>query len=164
MCVSTCSIASVVSDSLRLYGPKLLYPLDSSGKNTGVDCHALLQGIFLTQGLDPHLLHLLHRRQILYHWATRVSPTCCLHAKSLQSCLILCNSKDCSLPGSSVHGVLQGRILEWVAMPSSKGSSWTKDWTRVSCSSCTAGGFFTAKPWGNPHVLLRDYQIDENSL
>ena len=37
-----------------------------------------------------------------------------------QSCLTLCNPTDCSLPGSSVHGVLQARILEWVAMPCSK--------------------------------------------
>ena len=47
----------------------------------------------------------------------------CLHAKSFQSCPILCNSKDCSLPGSPVHGILQRRILEWVAIPSSRGSS-----------------------------------------
>ena len=46
---------------------------------------------------------------------------CC--AKSLQSCLTLCDPKDCSLPGSSTHGILQARILEWVAMPSSSGSS-----------------------------------------
>ena len=42
---------------------------------------------------------------------------------SLQSCLTLCNPMDCSPPGSSVHGVLQARTLEWVAMPSSRGSS-----------------------------------------
>ena len=40
-----------------------------------------------------------------------------------QSSLTLCNPVDCSLPGSSVHGILQARILEWVAMPSSRGSS-----------------------------------------
>ena len=39
---------------------RLLCPWDSPGKNTGVDCHALFQGIFLTQGLNPHLLYLLH--------------------------------------------------------------------------------------------------------
>ena len=42
-------------------------------------------------------------------------------AKSLQSCLTLCNLTDCSPPGSSVHGILQARMLEWVAMPSSGG-------------------------------------------
>ena len=46
-----------------------------------------------------------------------------LCAKSLQSCLTLCDPMDCSLPGSSVHGVLQARILEWVAISSSRKSS-----------------------------------------
>ena len=49
--------------------------------------------------------------------------TLCVHAKSLQSCLTLCGPMDCSLPGSSVCGILQARILEWVAMPFSRGSS-----------------------------------------
>ena len=53
---------------------------------------------------------------------------------------ILCDHMDCSLLGSSVCGILQARILEWVAMPSSRGSSWPRDQTRVSC---IAGGFFT---------------------
>ena len=57
-----------------------------------------------------------------------------------QSCPALCNLKDCSLLGSSVHGVLQARILEWVAIPFSKGSSQPRDGTWVSC---IAGGFFT---------------------
>ena len=47
---------------------------------------------------------------------------------------------DCSPPGSSVHGILQARILEWVAMPFSRGSSWPRDQTQVPC---TAGRFFT---------------------
>ena len=41
----------------------------------------------------------------------------CMHAQSLQSCLTLCDPMDCSPPGSSVHGILQARILEWVASP-----------------------------------------------
>ena len=64
----------------------------------------------------------------------------CMCAKLLQSCLILCNP-DCSPPGSSVHGILQARTLEWVAMPSSRGSSWPRNQTRVSC---TADIFFTS--------------------
>ena len=47
----------------------------------------------------------------------------CTHAKSLQSRLAVCDPMDCSPPGSSVHGILQAGILEWVAMPSSRGSS-----------------------------------------
>ena len=51
----------------------------------------------------------------------------------LQSCLTLCKPMDCSPPGSSVRGVLQARILECVAMPSSTGSSQPRDWTHGSC-------------------------------
>ena len=53
-----------------------------------------------------------------------------------QSCLTLCEPMDCSLPGSSVHGILQARTLEWVARPSPRGSSQPKDQTHVSCVSC----------------------------
>ena len=56
-----------------------------------------------------------------------------VHAKSLQSCPILRDPMVCSLPGSSVHGILQVRKPEWVAMPSSRGSSPPRDWTQVSC-------------------------------
>ena len=55
----------------------------------------------------------------------------------------LCDPLDCSPPGSSVHGIFQARILEWVAISSSRGSSWPRDWTHISCVSCTAGEFFT---------------------
>ena len=75
---------------------------DSPSKNTGVGCHALLQGIFLTQGLNPGLPHC---RWILYHLSHQGSP----------------------------------RILEWVAYYFSRGSSWPRNQTRVSC---IAGGFF----------------------
>ena len=59
-----------------------------------------------------------------------------VHAKFLQSCPTLCDSMDSTLPGSFVHGILQAWILEWVAMPSSKGSSWPRDWTCISYVSC----------------------------
>ena len=49
-----------------------------------------------------------------------------------QSCPTLCGPMDCSLPGSSVHGIFQARILEWVAISFSRGSSQTRDWTLVS--------------------------------
>ena len=50
----------------------------------------------------------------------RVSYLLCICAKLLQSCLTLCDPVDCSLPGFSIHGIIQARILEWVAMPFSK--------------------------------------------
>ena len=53
------------------------------------------------------------------------------------SCVWLCGPMDCSPPGSSVHGIVQARILEWVAMRSSKESSWFRDRTHVSYVSCT---------------------------
>ena len=53
-----------------------------------------------------------------------------------------------SLTGSSFHGILQARILEWVAISSSRGSSWPRDWTRVSSISCIAGGFSTSEAPG----------------
>ena len=56
-------------------------------------------------------------------------------------------------PGSSVYEIFLTRILEWVAMVSSRGSSWPKDWTHTSWISCIAGGFFTTEPSGKPHFL-----------
>ena len=52
--------------------------------------------------------------------------------KVAQSCLTLCDPMDCSLPGSSVHGIFQARILEWIAISFSRGSSWPRDRTQVS--------------------------------
>ena len=59
---------------------------------------------------------------------TYSSKLACMHAKSHQSCPSLCNPMDCSLPGSSVHGILQARILEWVARSSSRNSSKSHTW------------------------------------
>ena len=65
-----------------------------------------------------------------------------------QSCLTPCQPMDCSPPGSSVHGISQARILEWVVIPSSRGSSQLKDQTHVLC---IAGGLFTSDPSGKPN-------------
>ena len=86
----------------------------------------------------------LYEAKTLYMWNKSIAHevkkniTC---VKSLQSCLTLCDPMDYHLPGSSVHGILQTRILEWVAICSSRGSSQPKDWTGVSW---IAGGFFTS--------------------
>ena len=64
-------------------------------------------------------------------------PNCCCCCCSIaQLCLTLCDPMDCSLPGSSVHGILQARILEWVTISSSRGSSQPRDQTLVTCGSC----------------------------
>ena len=59
--------------------------------------------------------------------------------------------------GSSVPGILQARILEWVAMPSSRGSSWTRNRNHTLCSSSIAEGFFTAESLGRPKVDIWYY-------
>ena len=85
-----CCVASVVSNSVRPHRQqptRLPCPWDSPGKNTGVGCHFLLQ---------------------------------CMKVKSesevAQSCLTLSDPMDCSLPGSSIHGIFQARVLEWGAI------------------------------------------------
>ena len=148
----------------------LLCLWDFPGKNTGVGCHLLLQGIFPTQGLNPQLLCLLHGQSdplpLHYLWSMRdifylrkcLSPFC-LKSTDLISVTIdyyyfffycsrlvtqswptLCDLVECSPLGSSVHGLLQARILGWVAISFSRGSSWPRDWTPVSC---IAGIFLT---------------------
>ena len=120
---------SVTSDSLWHHGLKpirLLHPWDFPGKNTGVGCHFLLQGIFPTQGLNPGLDAL---------------PSEPLGTKEemkvTQSCPTLCDPMD-----YSIHGIHQARILEWVAFPFSRGSwsSQPRDWAQVSRIT---GRFFT---------------------
>ena len=65
-----------------------------------------------------------------------VTFKCAATAKSLQSYPILSDPMDYNPPGSSVHRILQARIVEWVAISSSKGSSWPRDLASISCVSC----------------------------
>ena len=75
------------------------------------------------------------------------------NAQLLQSCPILCDPLDRSPPGSSFHGILQARILAWVARPSSRGSSQPRNQTRgVSCIFFITGGFLTAELPGKPFL------------
>ena len=67
-----------------------------------------------------------------------------------QSCPTLCNHMNYILPVSSVRGILQARILEWVATSSSRGSSWP--WDRA-CISCIGRWFFTIEPPGKPNLV-----------
>ena len=78
-----------------------------------------------------------------------------------QSCLTVCDLMDCSPPGSSVHGILQAKILEWGAIPFSRGSSWPRDRT---CVSCIAGRFFTI--WANRWAVKQQippFWVSQNS-
>ena len=93
-CCCCCQVASVVSDSVRPHRrqpTRLLCPWDSPGKNTEVGCHFLLQGMKVKS-----------------------------QSEVAQSCPTISDPMDCSLPGLSVHGILQARTLEWVAISFSK--------------------------------------------
>ena len=79
-----------------------------------------------------------------------------MHAKSLQSCPTLQPYELYSLPGCSVHGILQARILECVAAPASRGSSQPRDRTCISCSSCFAGDSLPLSHQGNLSIRLRN--------
>ena len=78
----------------------------------------------------------------------------CACAKSLQSYPTLCDSVDCSHPCSSVHGILQARILEWVAMPSYRGSFWLRDHTLSLMTSALVGVFFTTSTTWEALIVL----------
>ena len=118
-----------MSDSVRPHTrqpTRLRHPWDSLGKNTGVGCHFLLQ---------------------------------CMKGKSesevAQSCPTLSNSMDCSPPGSSVHGIFQARILEWVAIAFFIISlDISKSFIRKSYESCIAAKCFTV--WAK-EAPVREY-------
>ena len=74
-------------------------------------------------------------------------------AKSLHLCPTLCNPMDSNLPGFSVYGISQARILEWVAMPSSSGSPWPRDWTRLLCLLNCQIGSLPSVPFGKPRLV-----------
>ena len=109
-------------------------------------------------GVNVHNIYFL---LVLFPWRTLVNRPClpltfqlyhhsvpldhqnlshCGGGLVAKSCPTLCDPMDYSLTGSSVHGILQARILEWVAISFSRGSSQPRNWTRVSC---IAGRFFT---------------------
>ena len=119
---------SAVSDSLRPHGlepVRFLCPCDFLGRNTRVVPFSSL-GNLPDLGIQPESPEAKgsnpHCRWFLYPLSHRGSlrNDLCMRAKSLQSCPTLCNPMDYSPPGSSVHGIFQARILEWVAMPFSK--------------------------------------------
>ena len=122
----------------------------------------------------PGVLQSMGSQRVRHDWATELTDTpafsqryslrkavsiipnhledVCVHAKLLQSCATLCDSVDCSPPGYSVCGILQARILKWVAMLSSRGSSWPRDQTR-NCTSALVDKFFTLSTTWEAAVL-----------
>ena len=91
-------------------------------------------------------------------------PAKCMPVNWLQSCLVLHDTKDGSLPGSFVYGILQARILEWIAMPSSGGSFWPRDWTWVSCIGRRVLYQYPGKPHSSHRAVLFNVIINVNHL
>ena len=126
---------SVVSDSVWPHGlqpTRLLHPWDFPGKSTGVGCHCLLWCWALGVSINLLVLGFLYAQNLsrtpknfcLYRFYPLVFPKLTLKLYFLIVKLLiiqlgptLCNPMDCSPPGSSIHGILQARILEWVAIP-----------------------------------------------
>ena len=79
-------------------------------------------------------------------------------AQPLQLCPTLCDPMECIPPGFSVHGILQAKILEWVAMPFSRWSSRPRDQTQVSC---TEGRFLTVSHQGSPTLVHSKVEMDQ---
>ena len=78
-------------------------------------------------------------------------------AKSLQSCPTLCDPMDYSLPGSSVHGILQARILEWVAVPSCRGLLDSRMEPCLTSPALTGRLFPTSATWEGNHKIIHKY-------
>ena len=106
---------------------------------------------------DTQLRH-AHRYTFIYACLSTgyTLQSTCASAKSTQSCLTLCDPMDSSPACSSLHGILQARILEWVVIPFSRGSSQMRDWTQVSC---IAGGFLPCEPPGKPIKVYTSHII-----
>ena len=83
-----------------------------------------------------------------------------IESEVAQSCLTLCDPIDYSLPISSVHGILQARILKWVAIPFSRGSSWPRDWSRVYCIARRFFIVWVTRKWKkNRYLMLRNLTL-----
>ena len=124
--------------------PTPFCPWDSAGKNTGV---VIPFSGGSSQPRDQTWISCIAGR-LFTVWAMGKSPMKMVRAQSLQLCPTLCYAMDCSPPTSFVLVILQARILEWVAVLSSRGVSQPRNWTSVSC---IAGRVFTTDPLGKPY-------------
>ena len=122
---------------------QLSHPCMTTGKTIALTRRTLVGKVMSL------LLNILSR--LLVSDKTPASNVC---AMSLQLCPTFCDLRGGSPPGSSVHGILQARILEWVAMPSSGGSSPPRNQICVSHIFCIAGGFYTTEPLRKPLIYI----------
>ena len=145
----------------RLVGESIPLSLLSTRRNRSQTCTIKEKGLCETVGWrevifddmagDPGIRNTAEHR---HRQGKRSSPVLllCWICWLLSCFLTLCSSMDYSPPGSSVHGILQGRILERVAISFYRESSWSRDWTQVSC---IAGRVFNIWATGKPHWIFR---------
>ena len=110
-----------LADTTLIKGIKWSFSVTGPIKTGGclIGCNEKNKSPFLWYCHPKCITWISHKETSSLTWKKSCKRTG-LRAKSLQSCLTLCDPKDCSLPGSSVHGILQARILEWVAVPFSR--------------------------------------------
>ena len=156
---NACMHAKSLQSCPTLCDPMLLCPWDSPGKNTGVGYSLLLYWFsvfpisFCMLTCMTQLSYLINKENDSLDtsdefWWVLFCNSCLLAHLVAQLCLTLCDPADCSPWVSSVRGISQARILEWVVMASFRGSSRPRDWTCVSCIAC---GLFTC--WATGKLL-----------
>jgi len=160
--ISTCFLNLVLFALYRNSFVFVLYTLDISGRNWGAfpPIHSFTQFADLTVTNQKKILTCLNWFASVCWLLLDVSPLylhCCCSVA--QSCPTFCDPMDCSPPGSSVYGIFQARILEWAAISFSRGSSWPRDRTLITC---IAGRFFTAEPQGKPLVPSPNLLLPHN--
>ena len=120
----------------------------------------LLDGLFCVWNRSSWLLNAIqvsHVLSCISCWILSITAAAAA-AKSLQLCPTLCDPMDCSLRGSSIHGIFQARVLEWVAISFSRGSYQPRDWTWVSR---IVGRRFTV--WATREVQKQKYRSMEQN-
>ena len=147
---------------------KFLQPLNSLNRNKGEKKNLVTSSAGEVQmralTLDLLCATSLNDLQALTHWSSQlpcrigsvIIPTLCLHACLVTLVIQSLWPMDCGPPDFSVHGILQARTLERVAIPSFRGSSQPRDWTQVSWIACIAGKFLTTEPPGKPYCHFTD--------
>ena len=126
------SICFYVIKALKIWKLCLFSFLFSQKKHAKICDHNFRVKVFKYICTYKIFVCIWHTHTHTYIYAYTYTYWCVLCAKLLQSCLTLCNPVDCSPPGSSVHRILQARILEWVLIPFSRGFSQPKDQTWIS--------------------------------
>ena len=158
-----CSTCNSTRWCLRLGVPRSR-PSDEDWNAGGIQ-HREIYAISYN-GKEPEKSIRIYSSIWLNHFAESLKVTCCkltvCACSVTQSCLTLCNPMDCSPPGSPVHGILQARILEWVAISFSRGFFQPRDPAWVSCVSCIGRLIFSILK-KNANLKKRERKKERNA-